>query len=247
MKVARMVLVICLSLCVCFGASAESFSVRNGITFGMSSDEIIAIEKANGNEPQLNSYGTYTVVNVETTIASIPMSMVQYTVTNTAEGSIHTSDALYCFVYELGCNDTSKTRSDLIASFDTLNASLREKYGEPDLSTSPGESRKMVVSGRAWEFSTNVFNNYSDNSDFANLLGLNGHMLHGSVKTSEWLIENTDGTYLKIEHLLIYGGTDTVSEDDYLYNHYLGYQLLTEDEINEMLATNQQDTINGDI
>lgn len=247
MKVLRLVLVVCLALCVCFGASAESFSVRNGITFGMSSDEIIAIEKANGNDPEVNSYSTYTVVNVEGTIASVPKSMVQYTVTNTAPGSTHTSDALYTFVYELGCNDITETRSDLIASFDTLNSALCDKYGDPDLSTSPGEDRKMVVSGRAWELTMNVYHSYSDNSDFTNAMGLNGHVIHGSVETSEWLIENDDGTYLKIEHLLIYGGTDSEAEDDYLYYHYLGYQLMTEDEVNAMLDTYSQGTIDGDI
>lgn len=93
-------------------AWAEEFTIHSGVKFGMSVDEVIAAEKANGFHAELNNSGD---VSFEGQVAGYKETNVYYQFAN---------QSLVSARYQFNAN-----KADDI--FDVVQRTLTEKYGEP--------------------------------------------------------------------------------------------------------------------
>lgn len=120
-KLISFVLVIVLALSmVAAMAEEEEFSVRNGIKFGMTLDEVKAIEAANGNENGEEFGRTISYENVS--VAGYPGTSIEYWFD---DGS------LFQIVYFIGDDTDDETEEFAAKAVSELATSLEEKYGEP--------------------------------------------------------------------------------------------------------------------
>lgn len=94
-------------------AWAEEFTIHSGVKFGMSVDEVIAAEKANGFSAKLNDNGE---VSFEGQVAGYKETNVYYQFVN---------QCLVSAKYQFNAN---RTKDDI---FKVVQGTLTEKYGEP--------------------------------------------------------------------------------------------------------------------
>lgn len=94
-------------------AWAEEFTIHSGVKFGMSVDEVIAAEKANGFSAKLNDNGE---VSFEGQVAGYKETNVYYQFVN---------QYLVSARYQFNAN---RTKDDI---FKVVQRTLTEKYGEP--------------------------------------------------------------------------------------------------------------------
>ena len=120
-KLISFILVITLALSmVAAMAEEEEFSVRNGIKFGMTPDEVRAIEAENGNENGEEFGRTISYENVS--VAGYPGTTIEYWFED---------DSLFQIVYFIGAATGDETEKNAKAIVSDLYGSLKEKYGEP--------------------------------------------------------------------------------------------------------------------
>ena len=127
-----------LSILLACSAFAEDFSVRNGITFGMSPTEVMAIEADNGVQPFMaiepdSIFGGYCgdsgIEFVPSTLAGInPFDYRSGKDRRPQIDYCFTDDSLFRIVYRW--HSFCATRFDEVtaAQFETLNTSMAEKY-----------------------------------------------------------------------------------------------------------------------
>ena len=126
-KAISILLVLSVIICGIGSAIAEDFSVRNGIQFGMSVDEVKKIEKDNGLDDNdmyldgLSNDGTWYQVAYITSIAGIEDSRVIYKFDKD-------SKKLAAIDYNLGSNLDDETALSLLL---LMKQNLADKYGEP--------------------------------------------------------------------------------------------------------------------
>lgn len=120
-------------LCLLGTAFADDFSVRNGIQFGMSVDEVKQLEKDNG-MPDYNlyledNYGIYTYfcLGYDTSLAGIDGSRLIYCFDNK-------TNRLKEIKYELGSR--YKDSEKAMSIYKTVTETMIQKYGIPDYSSS---------------------------------------------------------------------------------------------------------------
>lgn len=131
-------IVFVLLICNIVSALADGFSVRNGISFGMSQDEVKKIEEKNGLTGDWNGYtvsksGGY---GGDTVIVYHPDSLAGFSGFDFRDGDSISPEIRYCFVndslfriiYEWYSFCSTDKDKDTAAQYDTLNASLKEKY-----------------------------------------------------------------------------------------------------------------------
>ena len=121
-------------------AFSESFEVRNGIHFGMTKEEVIAVEEQNGNSADSVYDGNYIkdgLTYQEVTIAGIPGSRIDYYFD---EGGLNE------IVYWLGSLDVNLVSEQAAYStFLTMESALSEKYGEYNYCADDGSTPKAVT------------------------------------------------------------------------------------------------------
>ena len=140
-KTLIMIVVLCMlfsQICVTCYAHAETFSVRNGISFGMNQDEVKAIEEKNGVTGNLNGFsvkgpGEY---GGDAILEYNPDSLAGFSAFDFRDGHKKSPRIHYCFnddslfriVYEWHSFCSTEMDKDTAAQYDTLNASMAEKY-----------------------------------------------------------------------------------------------------------------------
>lgn len=162
-------------------ALADDFSVRNGIHFGMTVDEVKALEKNNGvaeEDIYLDKFnGDYYCVGLNTSIAGIDDSRLLYQFDPE-------TNLLVEFRYMLGPYKISK---DLAWEyFQTVLQSLMDKYGEPlHSSTTDGAIFPIVsetMQGAALDFNVTYYEWLVDFGDYYILIdAYNGDSGYGST------------------------------------------------------------------
>jgi hypothetical protein len=160
-------------------ANAESFSIRNGITFGMTKAEVKKAETLKpSSEGKDGSFLTYKYIQ----IAGIKKSILEYLFKNNKLNSIN-----------MFLNDGA-TKLLLERDYKALSSSLKDKYGKP-LGYKNGETADLTSD---YFFAMKVA------ADADKLLGgKKGY----KITYDEWLIP-TKGGKVKIEHILITAKSD---------------------------------------
>lgn len=190
----------------------EDFSIRGGVTFGMSKEEVVVIEKNNGNNPSLN------------TTKQISFEKMQFLDAKDVSLNYHftTQEELSSFAYTINTKLT----------FSKLKAVMQEKYGVPWLTSELSFFKTAIwnehpynlflsVGGSRWnanKLSGYRPKNYGDRS-FP--LYISGYAV--------WLIKYND--YAVVIEL--------AEANDGSYLH-LGYAGVSHDEMEDWLLTRQQ-------
>ena len=112
MKKITALMTLILILTMCNSAFADSFSIHSGVQFGMTKNEIIALESANGFEARQDSH--YGGLIVEGKIAGYHGSDIRYSFKDNALTAAH---------YHFGSSDSNV--------FSTIKETLVSKYGTP--------------------------------------------------------------------------------------------------------------------
>lgn len=175
----RLIALVCLLLTLTVSASAEwelpvvdeDFSIRNGISFGMTKDEVLAVEKANGHVPDSNEENNITFREMPFLGGN---AWLKHCFTK--------GDKLSSFAY---------TRMGDSHKFADIYEALNEKYSKPMLTT-----ELPIFSTAIWlDVPFNMFNHSSKWS--ANTLsgGAAGSTSDGTIWISNyavWLVKHKD-------------------------------------------------------
>ena len=194
-------------------ASANSFSIRNGITFGMDVDEVEKIEKQNGLADGKNNRNEY---------PEWPIAGLTYVNRNL----LGFDDVTLTYLFQKSSNEIfsikysgyyKKRRSDV---FDSLNGLLIEKYGSPSYTNKNETLPPFLTDGFV-----QAIESYQFDAD----------PVHGSkaneLKWDGWLIEYED-YYVDISLFYRYS-KDTFSIERTSFE--LQYTMRTKEEVNEKL------------
>lgn len=196
-------------LCITSGFAEtymESFTVRNGISFGLTLDEVKKIEKNTG--PLTKDGDYWKIENI--TISGISNSTVYY--------GFDSNQRLYEFHYNYNTPRTSYAFCE--REYLRITQSLINKYGEP-LGYSGGKTHvirtatldSLIESLRTIElfFPIAVPSTYY-------------------LPYNEWVIDTNDG-HIKIEHVMIYIGNSSGESTP----HILKYQFYSNEEWDKLL------------
>lgn len=180
----RFITLVCLFLTLTFSANAEwalpivdeEFSIRNGISFGMTKEEVLAVEKANGNNPFSETRDFFKDISFLGESVDL-----EYFFTKSNKLS---SFAYSCMPYYDGLKVSN-------LDFATIYEALNEKYGEPMLTT-----EFSLYSTAVWK--SNPFNLFTHSSKWS------ADTLSGGVASSSedgkiwisnyavWLVKHKD-------------------------------------------------------
>lgn len=167
------IVAIIISILVCPMASAETFSIRNGITFGMTKEEV---KKAENMKVSIDGKNSYFMSYQKVEIAGIKNSTLEY---------LFEKNKL------IGINmllNTDAAKLTLEKEYRALSSSLKDKYGKP-LGYKNGKTADLTSSYLSAQITT------------ADLDKLLGGKLGYKISYEEWLIPIQDGK-VKIEHVL---------------------------------------------
>ena len=247
------VLCVILTLSGCGGdgnsndSSDEGFSLRNGIHFGDSFEQVKEKETIELND--LKTYAefyssddeeadTESEENPETanltvvsskygTIANIENSRVEYT---------FDSDHLTEMQYTLGkyddISDSSSLEATLKDNFETVVGTLVEKYGEP----------LYLEEGEEFAFHTTLWDMYVVMEEFMEY-GLGG----SAIGFKEWLVEADDGSHIVIDASCFYN--ESAYNGSLKGTFQVEYDLIPEDEWNDAVgsAIEKQQNLDNDL
>lgn len=222
-KVVALVMVLIVSLSVT-SAWAEGFSLRNGISFGDTMEEVRSKEELNiketDNELKADEEYPYSLTTQNGTVAGVANSYIVY--------NFDKNKQLREVIYWL---KESSSSANIDAEYSSVNAGLVRKYGEP-LENKDG--RTHVVVGSAIDLANysvrllNAFGGYAGIRDY-----------------DEWVVfEN--GYNVKIEQVEYYGGQ---SRSNVYYQQVLSYTYFTESDVENIIDeyTEKQSQIDADL
>lgn len=142
MLIAAMLIAAMLLSCAAF--AEEEFAMHSGVTFGMTAQDVIKLEKANGFDAEMEEGSLY----ITGTVAGFDSSLIRYYLDPD-------SDTVFNVHYRVG--KSSGNRDTQYVDFQTIQKSLETKYGAPVHSDAagtytnlPGTYRGQVVTGFAW-------------------------------------------------------------------------------------------------
>lgn len=221
-------LVVALLLLVGSFASAEEFTLRNGIAFGDTMDEVLeketfAIdevvdsieeeeEESEGSEDESEELLPYSIKTERSTLAGIDDSYIIYSF----DKDKTLQEVEYVF-------RSSKNENMINTDYEAINKSLISKYGNP-LGYTNGDC--YVFTGQALqEFAMHL----------ALIQYING--LGDYVDYDEWDVDTGD-YHIKIEQVEYYHGA---SYKDISYVHILSYTYFTDEQLAEKLDEKQAD------
>lgn len=184
---------------------AEEFIIHSGVMFGMTREEVIALETDAG----FKVIESEEYITVRGKIASIDESAIRY---------YFDENALTTAWYRLGGNHSSIGNSPYDPdSFDVVEDALVNKYGEPNFDT-------QVLDSIAFEYDIdglieNLTNGLYSNYDVAGL--------------SNWLFPVDEDTYLLIDHHLFSGKVKGAGFS--VGYHTLCYQMMDATEVEAVI------------
>lgn len=166
-------------------ASAEGFSLRNGIEFGMTVDEIKTLEKANNSPPPSSSTDhTKALYYVNLTIAGVPSSIIHYFFN---DGRL--SRIVYIFRHSTDRGAHANVEDLYKVDYQAINPTLVEKYGQPINTLANGSYYKIQS---------------ADLAEILMLLKVSKELINKSARMilcDEWLVQYDDYN-VKIEHYI---------------------------------------------
>lgn len=234
MKKIVIMISIIMAILLPLSAVAEEFTLRNGIHFGDTMEEVLAKETVgishiedgsestedSDKESEDDDPPTYSIRTENTTLAGIDDSHITY--------YFDAEKTLREVVYYFG--DT-KLADSSDSNYESVNGGLKRKYGAP-LGNSNGSC--YIVTGEAIEHAvtiTYILSTYGGVGDIRDY--------------DEWVIDNGDYS-VKIDHVQFYQGS---SYSNMSYSHVLGYKYFTdadvEDEQNQ--KREQQAVVDSDL
>lgn len=170
---------VCIVLLAALGtASAEEFTLHSGVTFGMTIDDIKALEESKGFETSQNEFRPNEIV-ISGTIAGIERgALIIYTVDEQGR--------LFKACYFLGNN--AAPAAQRISEYETINDALTQKYGASAYNT--GNMQIANVPDTLFGEET---------TGFKFCQGVAG----GEIYTyNQWLLDQEDGSKILIDHFM---------------------------------------------
>lgn len=214
-------LMACMMLMGCACASAEEFSLRNGVMFGETMEQVKAKETLAVNDELGDEHNLYTVKG---TVAGISNVNLWYRFDET-------TGELYDVRWELP-NVTSADTND--SNYDKLYDAMVKKYGKP-LGFSDGNC--YIITGSALSGAVTLTMLYSELFDngVGDLLGY-----------AEWDIDVGNGNHVKLEIAKYYYGTSYSTRE---YSINVGYSCFTDADLEEARQEkrNETDAVMNDI
>lgn len=211
----------------CYSANAEEFTLRNGIAFGDSmedvkSKETIAIDTIDDEfgENDAESDHPYSITTKEDTVAGISGSQIFYH---------FDKDKKLCEVVYFFASSSNKDIID--SNYETINSGLVRKYGSP-LGNSNGKSH--IITSSAINDAVLIY-------EIMKMVGGVGDMRD----YDEWIVR-CDNYNVKIDQVCYYAGS---SYSDINYMHCLGYKYFTDEMLKDKQneKKEQQETVDNDI
>lgn len=217
----------------CVTSSAESFMLRNGITFGDTMEDVLeketfeidTIDEENDNEEATDPDAEpveypYSITTVENTLAGIPESYIYYKF----DANKTLKEVDYHF-------RSSSYKDTIDNDYDKVNEGLIRKYGTP-LGYTNGDC--YIFTGSAIEgaaiiaYLFEMLDGYGDLRDY-----------------DEWDVEYDD-YHVKIEQVEYYYGS-SYSEIDYC--HRMSYTYFTDEDLNAEMDSKKdsQNAVDSDI
>lgn len=204
-------------------ACAEEFTLRNGIAFGDTMDEVLAKETFPFDEDfeDLDDDGSdlpYSIRTDRETIAGISYSAITY--------KFDKNKTLREVYYDFGFSSESEDTNDV--DYDNINSGLIRKYGTP--LNHPGEL--YVIIGAAFEKAISAIV----------VLGKKGDI----IDYDEWIVD-TDDYHVKIDQVKFYW-IDRY-DNKWKYGHRVSYKYFTDEDIQNALneKQEQQNLVDSDI
>lgn len=182
-------------------ALAGNFSIHSDVTFGMTVDEVIACEKANGFSPEFVSMLNNVKVNGK--IAGLNNSTITYSF-----GDGKMVKANYILAKHAAYNPETMQQD-----YATISQALQSKYGSTDFNSETLHAYTLP-SSHYLSSSISVVSNYNDWNK--------GTAFSASCECYEqWLIMQNDGSGILIDHALRkYTGTkSTEYQHAVIYTH----------------------------
>lgn len=214
-------LVLMIAILLSCSAFAEEFTFHNRTKFGMTKEEVLAIENEFGLTFSLPLLDFFADSEKEVVRCN---SIAEY---GTIAAGIPNSTIGYCFDdngkmcmgrYDFGIAD--------INAFTTIENSLTKKYGETEFtSKSQMEMNPHIFFYNNWPFTIKLEFTAANLAWYA--FGPTPYVLE---EYSQRLILNEDGSGIYIEHGLYSAYYDTLKETD--YTHILNYKFVDADTIN---------------
>ena len=194
--ICTLLIIVCLFCCV--SSYADAFSIRNGIKFGMTLDDILKLEQS---KVKRIDDGKEWIEYYPIKIANIENCLIQYT--------FRSENNTLSSVFVDLCENKRAKHSKVSTEYDTLNMALIEKYGAP-LGNRNGDT-SIYASSHLKLLSMNI----AVKNSYAQM----------DYKYDEWLFVVDDETaVIKIDHLYQYTKDKKKEEKTthYLcYNYYL--------------------------
>lgn len=163
-----------------YATTTEPIELHSGVTFGMSSQQIIQKENENGYSTEFRDDGRLQVTGK---IAGFDSSMIQY---------FFDSSSMFHAMYTIG--DSSITLAPTETDFQTIQTALEAQYGKPTFSSAmgtatnlPGKYKNQYVTGIAW-------------AEWGNMPSLGIYC--EVVDYYQWEIKQPDGSVVLIDHFL---------------------------------------------
>ena len=207
-------------LLISANAFAEEFTLRNGIAFGDTMDDVLTKEtfaidgiRDECDDEDISSMPyPYWIRTEYSTLAGIPDSNIMY--------RFNADKQLREVIYNFrGKSGSTETKDVADTEYNTVNSGLIKKYGEP-LGFSDGTC--YIITGGAFE----------DALRFLNL------MFYGELYDyDEWDVK-CDDYHVKVEQLEYGAG---ISKNNASYFHKIGYTYFTDDEL-EAAIQEKRDT-----
>lgn len=202
-----------------------SFSVRNGILFGMSGKEVEQIEKKQGSEEAIDSGNWKKYIVYEGSVAGYSQSTIHYYFVDN-----NNMEDLYSFDYMFGMYD-SWSASAATKVFNEMADAIINKYGKP-IYTAKDEVLFPILSS-AYNY-LGVVDDFYDLRDF-----------------SQWIVEYDD-EYVVIDVVLSQMNRSIISSE-YPYYCHVGYRRISKQEFEQIISQiettqqNNEDAKNNDL
>lgn len=227
-------LILMLAMLMGISAFAEEFTFHNGTKFGMTKEEVLAIENENGLEFALYDSNVFadsdgniykgkenTIAEYGTMAAGIPDSVISYVFDE--EGKM----SMGRYTFDLSeCSFGHRNESELATAFSTIEQSLIKKYGDTEYTfDNQTEMNMPVFIYKNWPFTLKIEFMASNLHSKSNYGFTTEYIM---MNYSQRLLTNDDGTGIYIEH-----GLYMVPFADYnSYKHVLSYKFVDADTIN---------------
>lgn len=192
-------------------AYADSFTVRNGIKFGISEEEVIRTENSNGNQPDVSDASDSSELSYSNiSVAGVPNSKITYSFSSGA------LDGIEYTLFNIPLKDTVLySFDDTYRYYSQIESSLSEQYGDSGFGSSDHSlcafTPSELIDNIRWD--DYIVSGYDSDGQFAGRESFRSS--DGYFEYTQRLVE-FDDTFVLITHTA-YGTTSIILLHNTIY------------------------------